>query len=75
MCKVKKISVEEVGSQVPNAALKNVCLIMGLFGIRDLKEGFCIFFLSYKLGFSEESDLEVKPNKTEEHVLAAILSS
>ena len=27
MCKVKKISVEEVGSQVPNAALKNVCLI------------------------------------------------
>ena len=71
MCKVKKISVEEVGSQMPNAALKNVCLIMGSL-IRDLKEGFCIFFLSYKLGFSEESDLEVKPNKT---VLAAILSS
>ena len=44
MCKVKKISVEEVGSQVPNAALKNVCLIMGSFGIRDLKEGFCIYF-------------------------------
>ena len=44
MCKVKKISVEEVGSQIPNAALKNVCLIMGSL-IRDLKEGFCIFFV------------------------------
>ena len=74
MCKVKKISVEEVGSQVPNAALKNVCLIMGSL-IRDLKERFCTSFLSNTLGFSEESDLEVKPNKTEEHVLAAILSS
>ena len=29
MCKVKKISVEEVGSQMPNAVLKNVCLIRG----------------------------------------------
>ena len=50
MCKVKKISVEEVGSQVPNAALKNVCLIMGSFGIRDLKEGFCTYFFVLHIG-------------------------